>query len=73
MADFKNKIGNWAVSILESTFFGFVSRIKENTIEILEDLPENSTRAVYGICLLLFVVVIAAAGAVLRVSQCHAH
>ena len=65
MPNFKNKIGNWTVSILESTFLGFVKRIKENTIEFLEELPENSTRAVYGICLLMFVVVLAAAGAVI--------
>ena len=53
------------VSVIESTFFGFVSRIKKNTIEFLEEFPENSSKLLYGICLLFFVTVIGAAGFVI--------
>ena len=62
---FTKKIGSWAVSLMEHTVFGFFSKIRENTIEFLEELPENSAKFLYGICLLIFVVVTAAAGAVI--------
>lgn len=62
---FNKKIGSWAVSILETTLFGFISGIRESTIEFLEELPENSAKLIYGICLLLFIVVTAAAGTVI--------
>lgn len=62
---FNKRIGSWAVSILENMFFGFFSRIRERIIEILEEIPNNSAKLVYGICLLIFIVVTGAAGAVI--------
>ena len=64
----KNKVGAWAVSIIESTLFGFVSRAKANMLEFLEDLPEKSTSYFYKLCLLLVVVIIGGVGTVLFIS-----
>jgi len=61
----KNKVGSWALSMVESALFSFFSKIKMNTITFLEDLPNNSSKMIYGICLLLFFVVTAVAGAVI--------
>ena len=66
---YKNKLGSWVLSVLEKTVFGFVSRIKENTIEFLEELPENSSKFLYGICLLMFVVVLGVAGLVILLAS----
>lgn len=69
MADFKRKIGSWAVTLIESTVFGFVRKIKDNTIDFLEELPENASKAFYGFCILLFVILVGAAGVVILPSS----
>lgn len=69
MSAFKSKIGSWTLSIIENTLFGFVRRIKENTIVFLEDLPENSTKFFYGLCFMLFVIILAVAGFIVSLAS----
>ena len=65
----KNKFGSWVFSALENTLFGVVARARNSFIEILEVIPDASSRLLLALCGLLFVVVIAAAGAVIIPSS----
>ena len=66
---FKNKLkikfGSWVFSVMENTLFGVVARVRNSFVEILEVIPDASSRFLLALCGLLFVVVIAAAGAVI--------
>jgi len=61
----KFKFGSWVFSVLESTLFGFASKIRNNLIELLEVLPEATSRLIVVFSSLLFFVTLAAAGAVI--------
>jgi hypothetical protein len=60
----KVKLGTWVFSVLENTLFGVAARVRNSLIEIVEAIPDASARLLLALCGLLFIVVVAAAGAV---------
>jgi hypothetical protein len=62
---YKFKLGSWVFSVLENTVFGFASKIKTNLVEFLEVLPDVTANSIVLFSALLFLVTIAAAGAII--------
>jgi hypothetical protein len=62
---YKFKLGSWMFSVLENTVFGFASRIRANLVEVLEVLPDAASNSIVLFSALMFIVTVAAAGAVI--------
>jgi len=62
---YKFKLGSWFFSVLENTVLGFASKLRSNLVEILEVLPDAASNSIVLFSSLLFLVFLAAAGAVI--------